>query len=142
MAYKTITILGDGLRKEALANGAVTPGHLLQLESTGKVASHASAGGNAARAFAVEDDLQGKEIGDDYATGEQVLYCIFRPGEEVYALIADGENISIGDYLESAGDGTLRKYVSGVVVAKAMEACDMSGSSGEDPTGRCVVEIV
>lgn len=141
-SQRTITIKGDGVRKEGLANGAITPGHLLQREATGTdVAVHGTAGGFAAPAFAVEDDLQGQEIGDDYADNEQCLYCVFRHGDEVHALIADGEDIDRGDYLESAGDGTLREVITGEIVAMALEACDMTGSAGAD-NPRCIVEVV
>lgn len=151
-SHKTITIKGDGVRKEAKCAGAITPGHLVELDSTsGDVSVHSTAGGNAARAFAVEDDLQGKEISDVYADNSQLLYVLFQNGDEVNALIADGETIVIGDFLESAGDGTLRKHDTDsagaveypeAIVAVAMEAVDMSGSSGADPSGRCRAEIV
>lgn len=152
MAHRTIKIKDfTDIRKEALADGAITPGHLLERTSAGKFKVHSSAGQNATRLFAIEDDLQGKEIGDAYATGARVSAHVFRTGDEVYALLADGQNVAIGDFLESAGDGTLRKHSASsasvveypeAVVAMALEAVDMSGSAGVDPSGRIVVEIV
>ena len=148
MAYKTITIMGDGVRKERTANAAITPGQLIYILSTDKVAVHADAGGVAQRMFAVEDDLQGKEIGDAYSANNVCVYCVFRPGDEVYALIADGENIAIGDKLVSNGDGDLKEATldsSGEdhVLAIALEAIDLSDSSGADPASRrCRVEIM
>jgi len=149
MATKTITVSGDPVRREYIAEGAVTPGHLCELVSTG-IKSHATAGGRAAAIFALEDDLQGNEIGTAYTDNNQVQTGHFKPGDRVYALLANGENASVGSWLESAGDGTLRVVdadssvglvVTGSVIGFATEAVDMSGSSGVDPSGRIIVEI-
>ena len=152
MANNTIIIKGLGVRNEAIANAAITPGHLVELMSTAKVRVHATAGGaGVERAFAVEDDLQGNDIADAYSAGDMVQYNIMLPGDEVYALLANGENASIGSKLESAGDGTLRVVDTdtsvGTIaiqsqVAVALEAVDMSGSSGADPSGRIKVRIM
>lgn len=156
---KTIILIGRGIRKERVADGAITPGHLVYLKSTDKVGVHATAGGNAQKAFAIEDDLQGKTISDAYADASRVQYEIMERGAEINALIANGQDIAIGDPLESAGDGTLQKHIpdvesvdddssgnvitvfSDAIVAYAIEACDMSDSSAADPSGRCAVEI-
>lgn len=143
---KTIVLKGCGIRKERMAAAAITPGHLVELTSANKVQAHGTAGGAAQTAFAVEDDLQGKTISDAYATGDQVQYNVMVSGEEVNAVISDGENISIGDKLVSAGDGTLKAVTSETAdesaVAIALEDVDMSGSSAADPSARCAVEIL
>lgn len=152
---KTITLKGTGMQEEAIANaGTVKPGHLIYLMSTGKVAIHAVAGGNAEKMFAIEDELQGHGIDTLYTIANLVQYKIMERGSWVNALINNGENIAIGDALESAGNGTLRKHVAQVdssadittvvadqIVGYAMAACNMSGSSGVDPSGRCAVRI-
>lgn len=151
MAYKTITLNGDPIRKEYTANAAITPGMLIELMSTGKVRAHASASQPAAKMFALEDDLQGREIDTAYAASNEVQCGCFHSGQEVLVLIANGEDIAIGDKLESNGDGYLKEYTASSagaveypasIVAVALEACDMSGSSAADPTGRCRVEII
>lgn len=154
MAKKTIALkhYGAVVRAEAIANAALTPGHLVELMSTGKVRKHATAGGSAVeKAFAVEDELQGKEIGDAYAINTLVQYDIFRPGDEVYARLANGENVAIGDKLESAGTGELRKVDADTsagsiavqsVVGVALEAVDMSGSSAVDPSGLIRIRVL
>ncbi len=143
MSIKTIVVKGTGVRFEAIANAAITPGHLVELMTTGKVRKHATAAGFAEKAFAVEDDLQGNTISDDYSTSGLVQYNIMRPGDEVYAFLKNGENASIGDHLESAGNGELQEQVissAGIVetpgsaLAVAMDALDMSDSSGADPS--------
>ena len=151
MAYKTISIETDARDKEGIASGAITPGHLLERTSTADtVKVNATAGDSMVqRHFAIEDEHQGKEIGDAYSNADRVFFRTFQPGDRVYALIKNGENIAISDKLVSGGDGTLQKaaadssgtIVDEDVVAVALEACDMSGSSGEDPSPRCAVEI-
>lgn len=144
MAYSTITIkrTGDKVRKTLVANAAITPGMLIEVMSTGKVRAHATGGGTAMAMFAVEDDLQGNGITDAYSASNDVQCEYFRTGDEVYALLANGENASIGSFLESNGDGYLRvvdtdaslgDVVPGAVVAQALEAVDLSGTSGADP---------
>lgn len=151
MAIKTISVVGEPVQQELLCDAAITPGHLCERTATGAKV-HATAGGRCAPLFALEDDLQGSEITDAYTAANQGQFGHFRPGDRVYALIANGENIAIGEFLESAGDGTLREVdadasiglvVTGSVVAYAEEACDMSGSDLVDPTtARCLVTIV
>jgi len=72
------------------------------------------------------------------------------PGAEIYALLKNGENAAIGVFLESAGDGTLQVLDADAsvglvktnsIVGVALEAVDMSGSSGVDPSGRIKVRI-
>ena len=150
MAYRTISIDTDARDKEGIASGAITPGHLLERTSTADtVKVHATAGGKAQRLFAIEDEHQGKEIGDAYVSAQRTFFKTFQPGDRVYALIANGEAIAIGDWLVSAGDGTLKEAdadSSGTLVEQdilgvAVMACDMSDSSLADPSPRCIVEI-
>jgi len=150
----TISLKGLGTRKEAAADVAVTPGYLLEFGATG-VQPHSSAGTDAAAAFAVENDIAGKGIDDDYAIADQVLYSVFTPGDEVYGLVAAAAAAIVkGDFLESAGDGTLRKHTaqavveggaatytisSKAIVARAIEAVDNSAGAAE---ARIQIEIV
>jgi len=110
---ETIILKGDPIRKEAIAGESITPGHLVQFSaSTGKLIKHATAGGNAQAMFAVEEDFIGDDIDTAYAADDQAQYNVFRPGDEVYALLAASQTIKQGDALESAGDGTLRKHTA------------------------------
>ena len=101
------------------ASAVIIPGQLVQLNTDGKVKPHATAGGLAEKAFALEDELQGKGIDDVYAIGDRVQAWNTRPGDEVYAFLnpASAVTIAIGDFLESAGNGNLQKY--GTVSATA-----------------------
>ncbi len=114
MASNTIVVKGVGIRKERIANAAINPGHLVEVMSTDKLRVHASAGGVAQRAFAVENEVFGDDRTTAYAALDNVLYEVLMQGQELYAkLAASAPAIVIGDALESAGDGTLRKQVPG-----------------------------
>ena len=149
MSNNTIILKGEGIRKERIANASITPGHLVQVMSTGKLRAHANAGGHAQKAFAVENDLIGAGISTAYGATSRVQYEVMERGSEVYALLANGQNVASGDPLESAGNGELRKYIhdsggldtTNNIVGYAVDAVDMSDSSAADPDGRIVVEI-
>lgn len=151
MAYKKITIIGDPTHKEYTAAAVITPGMLCELASTGKAQAHSTAGGTAQRMFALEDELQGKGITDDYAADTQAQFGIFKPGDEVLAILYDGEVAAIGSFLESQGDGTMRVVDADAswgevavqsVVLIALEAKDMSSSSAADPSARIRCEVM
>ena len=140
MAYNTIKIKKYlDIIVEKVANAAITPGMLVEEMSTGKVRAHATSEGNVLPIFALEDELQGKGI--------------------------DGNNIAIGDWLASNGDGYLKEHVAETeswavseagevtvlplaIVAQAIEAVDTSDSSGGESSAtlgyarRCRVRIV
>ena len=150
MAYRTIMIKGDGVGVEAVANAAITPGMVCELMSTGKVRAHANAGQNAEALIAIEDELQGKEISQAYAADNIVLLRNYRAGDEFYGLIANGEDVSIGNFLESDGEGRLQVHTAdsagavefpNAIVGVALENVDMSDSSDADPSGRCIVRV-
>lgn len=146
---KTVTLKGLGVRKEGIASEAITPGHLIELGGANDLQKHSTAGGTVMPTFAVENDIVGDGIDVDYASGDQVLYSHFQRGEEVYALLADGESANKGDFLESNGDGTLRVAVTGSpatdakqsIVAQAQEDLDLSASSNTED-GRIKVTIL
>jgi len=136
VAFKTIAIVGTPQIKEYTANAAATPGHLCELMSTGKVRAHATAGGSCQKRFFLENKLAGGEIDTAYVADEQCQTGVFKPGDEVYGLLADGENAAIGSKLESAGDGTLRvvhvdasvdEIAVNSIVGEALEAVNMTG---------------
>lgn len=142
--YQTI-ILKNYLNifEEYAAAAAITPGDLVELTSAGKVQRHSTADGNVLQMFAIEDALQGKGIDEDYATADVVRVWIPQRGDIVYARLADEQNVSIGDFLVSNGDGTLKKYTleswesndaqaankiyDRVIVGQVLEAQDLSG---------------
>jgi len=123
---------------------AITPGMLIELTSANLVQAHSNEGQNVLPMFALEDELQGKGIDDNYAASDKIQCWVAVRGEEVYAILEDGETIVIGDFLESNGAGLLQKHnpdeadsddaitvYTNQIVGIALEAVDLSTSSGE-----------
>jgi len=134
------------IMNEYPAEAAIIPGELIELTSSCTVQVHSTAGGNVLHMFAVEDELQGNGIDDAYAAADKVQCWVTIRGEEVYAILADGEDVACGDFLESNGAGELVKHVpdsdsdddgqnsiyTNQIVGISLEDIDLSGSSGEE----------
>jgi hypothetical protein len=137
------------IHEEANAGAAIMPGHLVDRNSSGEYVVHAVAAGNAAPSFALENELFGNGIEVAYAQNDQCIVAHCPRGAWVYALVAAAASaIVIGDYLESAGDGTLRKLTAAAatsqasrasVVARAVQAVDNSGGG---TAARIKVEVL
>lgn len=157
MAKNTIKLknYSDVMEEYVATAYTITPGHLVQLENTGKIQKHGNAAQNVLPPmFACEDELQGKSIDDAYVASSRVQVWIPYRGDQVYALLADGQNVVIGDALESAGDGTLQKHVAdvdasndsttiygNVIVGVALEAVDLTASANTT-AGRIMIRII
>jgi len=144
---------------EKVAASTIYPGMLIERTSADKVQAHSTEGGNMQPMFAIEDALQGKDIDDAYSADDQVRIWIPQIGDQILACLADGENISEGDYLQSKGDGTLEafdaslavvsggEYMPASVRLRALESRNIATSSGGE-TGwsggynRIMVEVV
>ncbi len=123
---RTIALKGDFIRKEGESSGVITPGHLVEFGGSQDIDVHGAAAGEARKAFALENDLIGDGIDDDYAQNDTVQYGVFVPGAEVYAWLEYGQTTAIGDAMVSAGDGTLQLFIEssdekGAIVAYALE---------------------
>lgn len=137
--YNTIKLKKyQDIIEEYAAASVITPGNLIELTSSGTVQNHSTEGGNALPMFALEDELQGRGIEDDYAAADKVQCWVAQPGEIVYARLADGESVAPGDFLESAGDGTLKKHTDAgsveiytkCIVGVALESRELDSLSG------------
>mgnify|MGYP001176414043 FL=1 len=147
MAYNTIKLKNySDVIVEYEAYETIYPGMLVEPRSGySTIQKHATAGDNAIPMIALEDSLQGKDILDAYVAGDIVKVWIPGRGDEGYVLLADEENVAIGDFLESNGDGYFRKHVAQEasggsaaaevsikplrIVAQALEALDLSSLS-------------
>jgi hypothetical protein len=141
---KTILLKGDPISLEgaAAAASAIKPGMLVEQIAAGTYRAHASAGGNAAKIFAREADYVGGGIDDVYDVGENVVMWHCKPGDWIYAFLKAGQDVTIGTFLESAGDGSLRDTgTSGYAIAKAVEAVDNAPGVGGAAV-RIKVEVV
>lgn len=110
-----ITVVAD-----VPAGEAITPGHQVEFYSdagTLKVRKNASATEIAIHAVALEQIELNKTIDDAYAAGDLVKVGILGPGSVWYALIASGQNISMAELLQPAGDGTMKSATATTAAA-------------------------
>lgn len=121
----TIYLGGDRTQIGDLeASEIITPGHLVdRFNAAGVIRwrKHATASIAVAPAFATEQSMLNKGVDDTYAAGDLMEVSIGSKGAAFWAFIASGQNIVAGNKLESAGDGTLKIFAAGVVLASALE---------------------
>jgi hypothetical protein len=81
--------------------------------------------------FALNQSMVNQGINVPYAIGDLVEALIADNGATVWGLVATAAPaIVIGDKLESAGDGTMRKWTTGTPIALALEPLtNISGSN-------------
>ncbi len=111
MSVNTIVLRGKlaQYHEERRASGILSPGHLLKIDSDGKVLKHATVGGRSTY-FAKEDPLAGKTVDGAFAVGDLVPYHVAQPGDRIQArLPAGAAAVVIGNTLISNGDGCLVK---------------------------------
>jgi hypothetical protein len=107
------------------AGAAITPGHLIERYvpsgTINRVRVHSTAGGAGPRLVAIERSSANKGPDDAYAIGDLVDAVALTGGSSAWMFIASGQNITHGQKLESAGDGTLRALAAGVCLFTALE---------------------
>jgi hypothetical protein len=142
MAKNTIKVkkYADIIEEYTSTAVTITPGTLLELTSAGLVQAHSVSTGRALTMIALEDELQGKTIDDAYAVSTKVQCWLPGRGDIAYMFLADGETAVIGNWLASDGAGKLIVSTTNPI-GQALEAVDMSDSSGADPSGRIQVRI-
>ena len=122
---KTIHLGGPVVAvNDLVAGGAITPGYLIERYSasgTPKFQAHSTASGMAAKTVALEPTMLNKTVDDAYAAGDLVEAAVLAPGAAAWMLIASGQTLVAGDFMESTGNGTIRKYTSGVRLFQALE---------------------
>ncbi len=130
MTYNTIKLfVRSDIMEEIKAGTTILPGMLLLLDDDGTVKPHDDdAPAHATPLFAIEDVWQGKGIETTYSSGDKVRVWTPGRGDVALAILKDGADVKIGDFLESDGNGYLQKATSGVAVAQALEAIDLSGT--------------
>jgi hypothetical protein len=147
MAKNTIKVKKySDVIEEYVANATITPGMLVEVMTTNKLRAHATASGNALPMFALEDELQGKTIDDNYVATDQVQVWVPYRGDMVYGILKSGQNVTIGTFLVSNGDGKLKAWAQDVSVGdvKPTEiigvATEVVNASGAD--ARIIVRII
>jgi hypothetical protein len=134
----TIVLKGKGHYGEGEANSAISPGMAVAMAADGKfdvpAGTQAETLKESGLSIAREDSLQGNTIDDAYADTDRLFYYECLRGDEVNALVKDGETIAVGDLLvvEAGGSG-LFVEAAGTETRyqlKALEALSPSGSNG------------
>lgn len=129
---ETIFLKGHQVQKEGQASAALKPGHLIERGGSNEFQKQSTAKGLCRPMFAVENDLIGKEITDQYAANENVVVAYALPGAEINARVpASATAIAANDALEATGDGTVKKFTNGVIIGYALEAVNNSSGSSE-----------
>lgn len=124
---------------------SILPGMLIERTTAdtppdGDWQPHSTAGGFAEAAVALElgfvadipfQTFSGGTIDDAYAAADLVRMHLCQPGDEMYMLLAASATaVVLTDFLESAGDGTLRKASStNQRLFKPLEAVDNSAGA-------------
>lgn len=144
---QSIVVRNNGnsyFREEREAAAAITPGTVLLLNSSDQYVVNTITALGVPRRFAVEDDLQGNEISDVYASGSRVQANVFQAGCEVLGIAVDGTPaIVIGDPIATGAAGELVKAATfATAIAIAKEAIDVSGGSVALVDRRFVIEVI
>lgn len=141
-----VVVIGhnQALYKEVDAAEAITPGHVIDLNSSGKAIKNTTTGLGKNRQgvlVAVENDMFGKGIDDAYALNDRVIYQPLDRGCEFMALVAAGAAaIVYGDPIDLVSGGTVKKATDyTTAIGRAVAALDNSG--GATPA-RLRVEII
>lgn len=120
----TVFLGGDRTQiGDLAASEAITPGHLVERFNNGGIIrfrKHSVAGG-AGNLVATNQSMLNKGVDDAYAADDLMEVSALHKGATAWMFIASGQNISAGNKLESAGDGTLRALASGVASFVALE---------------------
>lgn len=121
----TIFLGGDRTQiGDLAASETIKPGHLVDRFNAASVIrwrKHATASIAVAPAFATEQSMLNRGVDDDYLVNQLMEVSIGSKGAAFWAFIASGQNIVAGNKLESAGDGTLKIFSAGIVLASALE---------------------
>lgn len=134
--YNRIVLRGDPAYQERFAGGAITPGHLIQIQADDTVVVNAVSNDAAPNlAFALEDVLQGNTIRDAYAADDLVRYSVAASGDQMLG-IATSDSVNVGDKVASNGDGTLKLRTSGVAIGQVLFKY-----TDEDSIVRIIVQI-
>lgn len=128
---RTIILKGKerSVMKELVAAATITPGMQVALTSAGKWTPQATALVQSLSAWAVEYDLTGRGIDDNYSANDWVQAFIVPPGSEINALIpASAVAIVIGDPVTSNGNGMVKKAngTTDITLGYALQAVDNS----------------
>ena len=118
------------IENQFAAKEAITPGMLVELDSTGgvnrfKIAATAKDPGTsvALDSLMLNQTVSSTPATDtQYATGDLIEVGYLRKGDKAWMIIASGAVITFGQKLENAGNGKLRAWTDASQAFRALEA--------------------
>lgn len=131
MAYEIrkidIKTFGELIVNEGTTSSTIYPGALVTVVN-GVVANHAVADGYTEHKLAMNQAEIGELVTDAYVSGDLVRVNTARAGDVYAVRLKANENVAIGDYLVSAGDGTVKKAGSGdtTILFKTLDASNVA----------------
>ena len=106
-SYNTIDLDSGSQHEEKTAVSAISPGHMGELTSAGKIQPHSSKGGAHMRLFAKENVLNGDNVDTAYDADDLVMCAYVPPGNRIQGILGLAQIAVIGSDLVSGGDGHL-----------------------------------
>lgn len=103
---------------DKVAVETIKPGMILELHDDGGVPAwgvHDTADDPVSVVVALEQPFMNQGIDDNYSDGDLVLAGALRPGAMFYGIVPSGQDINIGDRLQSNGDGKLKAAAGGSI---------------------------
>lgn len=114
MAFNTILIKSspgsEWFIKERIAAEVLTPGMLLDVDSSGEYVKHPTAIGDGSPIVCVEEEQIGGLITDTYAINDTVRAVYGRSGDEFYMRLKTGNSVTPASLLVSDGAGGLQLH--------------------------------
>jgi hypothetical protein len=133
------------LSNEHVASAAITPGYLVELHSdsgTLKARANASATNQPTLAVALNQPEQNEGIDDAYAAGDLVKMGFLAPGSVFYGVIPSGQDIAVGDYLQSNGDGKLKEATAVTATANVARFQSLDAPGAVTADTRLRVQVI
>jgi len=110
MGNQTIKVkVYSNVIEEYYAGETIHPGNLMEVRSDKKAYNHGIEGGSVLPLFALACELAGETIDDEYSANDLVFSAYPYRGDIILARLT-GAEVDAGDFLMSAGDGTLEKF--------------------------------
>lgn len=123
-----ILVTGDPLLYEAQSAAAdLKAGTIVALDSDSKIAAAAGSNFKVVR----EQQWTGGGLDYEYAADETAPYYVGQSGQRFQAFLAAEQNVAVGALLEANASGELIANDTGVAIAIALEAKNLTGEAAE-----------
>ena len=140
LSQRDQVIIDDTLK----ASAAITPGMLVEMAASGGETTwvaNAAAADVQYKAVALNAPYLNDGIDTDYASGDRVPVAFLTPGAVFYGIIPSGQDIAVGDHLQSNGDGKMKEATATTAAASVahFQSLDAPGAVTADTRLRVVV---